>query len=72
MITSIQKIIKIGSSDGVTLPAKELKRANIKRGDEVKITVEAVARQPQEAQLMREYELFIEQYGQTLKNLAKR
>jgi antitoxin component of MazEF toxin-antitoxin module len=42
MITSIQKIVGIGSSDGVTLPAKELKRANIKRGDEVEITVRLV------------------------------
>ena len=39
MITSIQKIVGIGSSDGVTLPAKALKRAHLKRGDEVEVTV---------------------------------
>ena len=39
MIKSIQKIVGIGTSDGITLPAKELKRANIQRGDEVEVTV---------------------------------
>lgn len=72
MITSIQKIIQIGSSDGVTLPAKELKRANIKRGDEVKVTVEIVGKHAESDELMREYNAFVEQYGQTLKNLADR
>ena len=33
MIHSTQKIIRIGSSGGVTIPAKELKRQNIKIGD---------------------------------------
>ncbi len=70
MITSIQKIIKIGSSDGVTLPAKELKRANLKAGDEVKITVEPV--QPDTDLLANEYKAFVKQYGATLKNLANR
>lgn len=42
MITSIQKIIRIGSSYGVTLPAKELRRANLKQGDEVEVTIRAV------------------------------
>lgn len=39
MIQSIQKVIKIGSSGGVTIPAKELKRQNIKFGDEVEVIV---------------------------------
>lgn len=39
MIQSIQKIIKIGSSGGVTIPAKELKRQNIAFGDEVEVIV---------------------------------
>lgn len=32
-------MIKIGSSGGVTVPAKELKRQNIAFGDEVEVTV---------------------------------
>jgi bifunctional DNA-binding transcriptional regulator/antitoxin component of YhaV-PrlF toxin-antitoxin module len=39
MIQSVQKVIKIGSSGGVTIPAKELKRQNIKFGDEVEVIV---------------------------------
>jgi bifunctional DNA-binding transcriptional regulator/antitoxin component of YhaV-PrlF toxin-antitoxin module len=39
MIQSIQKVIKIGSSGGVTIPAKELKRQNIAFGDEVEVIV---------------------------------
>ncbi len=39
MIQSIQKIIKIGTSGGVTIPAKELKRQNISFGQEVEIIV---------------------------------
>ncbi len=39
MIQSIQKVIKIGTSGGVTIPAKELKRQNIAFGDEVEVIV---------------------------------
>ena len=39
MIQIIKKIIKIGTSSGVTIPAKELKRQNINFGDEVEIIV---------------------------------
>ena len=39
MIHTIQKIIKIGTSGGVTIPAKELKRQNIAFGDEVEVIV---------------------------------
>lgn len=42
MIQSIQKIIKIGTSGGVTIPAKELKRQNIAFGDEVEVIVRAL------------------------------
>jgi bifunctional DNA-binding transcriptional regulator/antitoxin component of YhaV-PrlF toxin-antitoxin module len=39
MIQSIQKVIRIGSSGGVTIPAKDLKRQNIAFGDEVEVIV---------------------------------
>lgn len=38
-IRTIQSIIKIGSSKGVTLPAKDLKYADIHTGDEVEVIV---------------------------------
>jgi bifunctional DNA-binding transcriptional regulator/antitoxin component of YhaV-PrlF toxin-antitoxin module len=42
MILSTQKIIKIGSSGEVMIPAKELERANIAFGDEVEIIIRPI------------------------------
>jgi antitoxin component of MazEF toxin-antitoxin module len=67
-ITTTQKIIKIGTSRGVTLPAKQLKALGVREGSEVKITVEAVQR----SNVLDEYERFKKQYGETLRNLADR
>lgn len=66
-----QKIIRIGSSAGVTIPKKQLDELGITIGDEVRVTVEPV-KTPKHANLMREYDEFVAQYGQTLKNLADR
>lgn len=72
MIETQQKIIQIGSSDGVTLPKKDLARLGAKRGDTVKIKVELIDKHDPQAELLSEYDLFVKQYGQTLKNLADR
>ena len=71
--TTTQKIIKVGSSKGVLLPAKELKRLGVEAEDTVKITVEVQkpAKDPQ-YELMAEYESFVAEYGQALKSLADR
>jgi len=73
IMTTIQKIIKIGSSKGVTLPAKQLKQLGVDSGDEVRLTIERVSpkRDPQ-AKLTREYEAFVARYDETLRNLADR
>lgn len=68
----VQKVIKIGSSAGVTIPKKQLDELGISIGDEVKISLEAVDKDKKKEKLMREYEQFVKQYGQTLKNLALR
>jgi antitoxin component of MazEF toxin-antitoxin module len=72
MIQSIQKIIKIGTSGGVTIPAKELKRQNIAFGDEVKVTIEVNKTQSSHQKVMEEYNEFVKQYGKVLENLSKR
>ena len=74
MITSIQKIVKIGSSDGVTLPAKELKRENLKRGDEVEIIVRPVQKRTNETDkvIIDTAKKILEEYKQDFLNLAKR
>lgn len=73
-ITTIQKVIKIGSSRGVTLPARDLRALGIRDGDEVRLTVEQVkpAKQANKPSLRQDYDDFKKQYGETLKNLADR
>lgn len=71
-ITTIQKIIKIGSSKGGIYPAKALKELGVDVGDEVRVSIEAVPKKPNHVALMNDYDKFVEQYGQTLKNLAER
>ncbi len=68
-ITTTQKIIKIGTSRGVTIPAKQLSELKLTDGDEVRVTVEPIRKV---SSLDNEYAAFKEQYGETLKNLANR
>lgn len=69
-ITTTQKVIKIGDSAGVTIPARELKRAGIKPGDEIKVSFEPVV--PVQDEVLNEYAAFKAQYGETLQNLSQR
>jgi antitoxin component of MazEF toxin-antitoxin module len=66
-----QKIIRIGSSAGITIPKKELKELGLAVGDEVKYTIEPV-KEAKHDELMQDYQKFVKQYGDTLKNLADR
>lgn len=73
MFHTTQKIIQIGSSKGVILPAKELKQMGVSASDTVKVTIESQPKSdPVQKELMTEYNAFLEQYGTTLKNLADR
>jgi hypothetical protein len=70
MIETVQKIIQIGSSEGVTLSKKDLARLGAKRGDTLKLKVELASGQDKHQNLLREYDAFVSRYGQTLKNLS--
>ncbi len=73
MIQSIQKVIKIGSSGGVTIPAKEMKRQNIKFGDEVKITIVPTnVINGDNVELVKLTQKLIKRHEQALKNLSQR
>lgn len=74
MITSIQKIVKIGSSEGVTLPAKELRRANLKQGDEVEVTIRSVQNRASTSDqaIIATAKKILEEYKQDFQNLAQR
>jgi len=70
MIKTTQKVITIGSSQGVTIPKKELQRLGIKVGDSVEISV-----QPEKTKLgdlVGRLDSFMATYDADLKNLTKR
>ena len=72
MIETDQKLIQIGSSQGITLSKKDLARLGARRGDILKVRVELASRPKRHEKLIREYDAFVKQYGQTLQNLAHR
>lgn len=71
IVQDTRKIIKVGSSGAVTIPADDMRRMGVTFGDELKITYEPVKKQKHD-KLMDEYQEFKKQYGETLKNLANR
>lgn len=69
----VQKVIKIGTSAGVTIPKKQLQELNIAIGDEVEFTIAKKVDKPiKHAQLLKDLEGFMNTYDQDLKNLADR
>lgn len=73
MIQSTQKIIKIGSSAGVTIPAKDLKRLGVSYGDELKVSFEAVDQPSSDTvELVALTQKLIKRHKQALKNLSQR
>lgn len=73
MIQSTQKIIKIGSSVGVTLPAKELKRQQISLGDDVEVIIRPISNVSSEDQkVIASAKKVLSSYKQDFINLAKR
>jgi bifunctional DNA-binding transcriptional regulator/antitoxin component of YhaV-PrlF toxin-antitoxin module len=73
MIQSIQKVIRIGSSGGVTIPAKDLKRQNIAFGDEVEVIVRPLHNANSEDQrILATAKKILNDYRKDFENLAKR
>jgi len=73
MIQSIQKVIKIGTSGGVTIPAKELKRQNIAFGDEVEVIVRPLrANSGNDTRVLSAAKKILGDYKQDFQNLANR
>lgn len=73
MIQSIQKVIKIGSSGGVTIPAKELKRQNISYGDEVEVIVRPLhSVNSEDKRVLEAAQKILSDYKQDFQNLAQR
>lgn len=73
MIQSIQKVIRIGSSGGVTIPAKELKRQNIAFGDDVEVIVRPIySNSSSDAKVIESAKKILLEYKKDFNNLAKR
>ncbi len=73
MIQSIQKIIKIGTSGGVTIPAKELKRQNLSYGDEVEVIVRPINKvSAEDSKVIKAAKSVLQEYKQDFDNLAHR
>lgn len=74
MIKTTQKIIKIGSSAGVTIPAKQLKQLGLRVGDEVNVTIEPVEPSPDtdQIELVALTQQLIKRHEAALRNLSQR
>ncbi|CAN5457897.1 hypothetical protein BH10PAT3_BH10PAT3_6860 [soil metagenome] len=73
-IRTIQTLINIGSSKGVTLPAKDLKFAGIETGDELEIVVRKRkdTRMATNDEVLEAAKKILSEYRQDFENLAKR
>lgn len=72
-IKSTQKIIKVGDSLAVTLPAKDAKNAGMSVGKRIAFTARLLEEDGDKVKnLDAEYEAFKARYAITLKNLADR
>jgi bifunctional DNA-binding transcriptional regulator/antitoxin component of YhaV-PrlF toxin-antitoxin module len=73
-ISSIQKVIKVGDSLAVTIPAKDARFNGIEEGDYIHadFTSTESAQGSGASQVDEDYKKFVDQYGEALKNLADR
>lgn len=72
VVTTIQKVIKIGSSRGVTLPAKQLKALGIRDGDEIEITIRKHPVAADDDQVLKAANKLLKRYRIAFSRLAKR
>lgn len=70
--TTIQKPIKIGTSRGVILPAKELKRLGVKEGDELELIVRKKTEVASDRKVLETAADIMRRYKSDFKNLAQR
>lgn len=71
-ITTTQKIIKIGTSQGVTIPAKDLRAIGATAGDELEIIVRKKVSVATDTELIETANSLLKRYKQDFSNLANR
>ena len=71
-ITTTQKIIKIGTSNGITLPAKDLRALGVNTGDEIEIIVRKKTDVASDEQIRETTAALLQKYSDDFTNLAQR
>lgn len=71
-ITTTQKIIKIGTSKGVTIPAKDLKALGVDVGDELELVVRKKQPQATDRSVTDIASSILERFDHDFKRLAER
>ncbi|HMT19333.1 MAG TPA: hypothetical protein PKD20_04000 [Candidatus Saccharibacteria bacterium] len=72
-IKSIQKVIKVGTSAGVTIPAKDFAHLGIKIGEDVEVTIKKIEKpEAHTEEVVAITQKLIKRHKQALKNLSQR
>jgi bifunctional DNA-binding transcriptional regulator/antitoxin component of YhaV-PrlF toxin-antitoxin module len=71
-ITSVQKVIKVGSSLAVTIPAKDAEYSGVKAGDLLEVTYEKSAPDAHQVEVVELTQKLIKRHKRALKNLSQR
>lgn len=71
-ITTTQKIIKIGTSKGVTIPAKQLKELGVETGDELEVTIRKKIVHPSDSRINKTASDLLKRYEEDFTNLSQR
>ena len=74
MTTNTATLIKIGDSTGVTIPAKDLKRAGLKPGDAIEFSFQPAAAEADEhsVEIVALTQKLIARHKKALQNLSQR
>lgn len=68
----IRKIIKIGNSEGVTIPVSKMRAYKFKVGDKVEVYIGKPGSEVRFMELMSEFDEFSQRPDQTLQDLTRR
>ena len=71
-IKSVQKVIKVGDSLAVTLPARDARQYGIEAGGNVEISVKPVENLDHKAEVVELTQKLIKRHKKALKNLSQR
>ena len=71
-ITTIQKVIKIGSSRGVTLPARQLRALGVHDGDEIEVAIRKRTVAVDGDKVLKVANSLLRRYKEDFSHLAKR